>query len=188
LEDKVSELKKKIAALESADPDSSKLKAYKDELKELTGGSTAAPAGVTEIPGISEEDFDAAGTSKFAQVGLHLSEFGLPYWKTPGMSIAFPFTIISGPDTGKEGEIFTGVGKTALWKLKEILTALGVEIKKTKSGNIGFDFAEVASKQAQVLWTQQIDSRPLTEGGTGGSYTKPTSVLPVGAEAPETLV
>jgi len=188
LVDKVAELKKKISILESADPDSPKLQAYKAELTELTGATPATVEGVTEIPGASEEDYDSASASKFAQVGLHLSEFGMPYWKTPGMSIAFPFTITDGADKGKEGEIFTGVGKNALWKLKEILSALDVTMQKTKSGGIGFDFAQVAGKTAQVLWTQQVDSRSLMEGGTGGTYTKPVSVMSVGAAPPESLV
>ena len=188
-EDQISKLKEKIAALENADPSSSKLKGYKEELKKLTGKSGGtATAGIYTIPGASEEDYEAAGSSKFAQAGLHLSEFGMPYEKTPGLSLAFPFTIIAGADKGKESEIFAGLGKSALWKLKEILTALGVETIKTKGGGIGFDFADVAGKQAQVLWTTQRDTRPISEGGTGGSYTKPTSVLPIGAEIPEELL
>lgn len=168
--------------------DSPKYKALKDELKSLTKDSNPAPAGVFVIPGATEEDYEAASGSKFAQAGLHLSEFGMPIEKTPGVSIAFPFTIVAGADSGKEGAIYSGLGKNALWKLKEILTALGVEISKTKGGNIAFDPADVAGKQAQTLWVTQQDTRPLSEGGTGGSYTKPTSVLPIGAELPEGLL
>ena len=188
-EERIAKLKRTIEVLEESDPSSSKLKGYRDELKKLTGKSGgSATAGTFVIPGASEEDYETAGGSKFAQAGLHLSEFGMPYEKTPGMSLAFPFTIVAGNDKGKENEIFAGLSKSALWKLKEILTALGVEITKTKGGGIGFDFAEVAGKQAQVLWTTQKDTRPISEGGTGGSYTKPTSVLPIGAEIPEELL
>lgn len=182
MEDKASELKKRIAALESADPASKKLKEYKNELERLTKGAEVATAGLAEIPGISPEDYESAGASK---AGLHVSEFGMPYWKTPGISIAFPFTIIEGDATGTESEIFVGVSKKALFKLKEILVSLGVEIKKTKSGNVGFDFTEVAGKQGQTFWAMQKDIRPFDQGGTGSSYPKPISVLPLGAAPPE---
>jgi hypothetical protein len=188
-EERIEWLKKTIPIMESADPKSSKLKAYKDELAKLT--KKAAPISssstIAEIPA-TEEEYESAGGSKFAAPGVHKSEFGMPYWKTPGMTIAFPFTIVEGEDAGKENEIFAGVGKSALWKLKEVLSALGVEVKKTKAGNIAFDFAEVAGKQAQTLWTKQVDTRPLDEGGTGSTYSKPVSVLPLGAEPPENLV
>jgi hypothetical protein len=188
MEDKVQKLKDKISALREADPKSARLAEYEAELKKLTKGSATATAGAFVIPDATEEDYETAGGSKFAQAGLHLSEFGMPYEKTPGLSLAFPFTIVGSADKGKESEIFAGLSKAALWKLKEILTALGVETVKTKGGGIGFDFAEVAGKQAQVLWTTQKDTRPISEGGTGSSYTKPTSVLPIGAEIPEELL
>lgn len=189
MEDRVQKIKEKMKVYEDDGmTDSPKYKALKEELKSVTKGANPVPEGVFIIPGATEEDYEEAGSSKFAQAGLHLSEFGMPYEKTPGISLAFPFTIIAGEDKGKQNEIFAGLGKNALWKLKEILSALGVETTKTKSGGIGFDFAEVAGKQAQVLWTTQQDTRPLSQGGTGGSYTKPTSVLPIGAEIPEELL
>jgi len=190
MEDKISELKSKIkAAKEAGVPaNSPKLKSWETELAKLDKKASPATEGTFVIPGATEDEYEATSGSKFAKPGLHLSEFGMPYEKTPGMSLAFPFTIVAGDDKGKENEIFAGLGKNALWKLKEILIALGVEIKKTKGGGIGFDFAEVAGKQAQVLWRTQQDTRSLSEGGTGGSYTKPVSVLPIGAEIPEELL
>lgn len=189
-ETKIAELKSQIAILQDAAPDSPKLGKLKEELRKLGGSSSEANAGgLTEIPGVSDEDYESAGGSKFAQAGLHKSEFGMPYWKTPGISIAFPFTIIEGADEGKQNEIFAGVSKAAIWKLKEILLALGVKVgKNPKTGNIAFDFAEVASKIAQTLWQTQLDTRPAEEGGTGGSYTKPVSVLPLGSGAPKGIV
>lgn len=52
------------------------------------------------ISGATEEDYNKA-TSKFAAAGKHLSEAGMPYWKTPNQSIAFPFIIVEdGADNG----------------------------------------------------------------------------------------
>lgn len=187
MEDRIEKLKRTISVLEESDPKSSKLQGFKDELKKLTKSSPGATAGTFVIPGATEEDWEKT-SSQFPQAGIHLSEFGIPYEKTPGTSLAFPFTIVSGVSESKEGIIYAGLGKDARWKLKEILNALGVEIQKTKGGGIGFDFAEVAGKQAQVIYKLEPDKRPLSEGGTGGSFPKASTVLPIGAEIPETLM
>jgi len=138
------------------------------------------------IPDVNEEEYEKAG-SKFAAEGAHLSECGMPDWDTPGVSIKFPFTIVEkGDDKGKESKMSAGVGKSALWKLKEMLTALGVSIKVGEKGQVSFDPLECVGKKFLSVWTTEIDSRPASEGGKGGSYTKPTAALPVGAKT-ETL-
>ena len=134
------------------------------------------------IPQVTEEEYEKAG-SKFAKEGVHLSECGMPEWDTPGVSIKFPFTIIEeGEDKGKESKVSCGVKKEALWKLKEILTALGVPIKTNAEGGVALDPMACVGKQFQSVWTTEIDSRPASEGGKGGTYTKPTAALPVGAK------
>ena len=134
------------------------------------------------IPGVTEEEYEKSG-SKFATEGAHVSECGMPDWDTPGVSIKFPFTIIEeGEDKGKESKLSCGVGKTALWKLKEMLTALGVVTKVNDKGEVTFDPMACVGKQFQSIWTTEVDSRPASEGGKGGTYTKPTSALPLGAK------
>jgi len=138
------------------------------------------------IPDVTEQEYEKAG-SKFAAEGAHLSECGMPDWDTPGVSIKFPFTIIEeGEDNGKESKMSCGVGKTALWKLKEMLNALGIQIKVGAEGQVSFDPMECVGKQFLAVWTTEVDSRPASEGGKGGSYTKPTAALPKGAKT-ETL-
>jgi len=130
---------------------------------------------------VTEEEYEKAG-SKFATAGARLSECGMPEWKTPGVSIEFPFTIIEeGPDKGKEGSLFCGVVKKSLWKLREMLTALGVEYT-TKDGKVTFDSVQCAGKQFLAVYTKEVDDRPAEEGGTGTHYTKASSALPVGAK------
>lgn len=180
--DKIAELQKKIKTAKDLGEEELVAK-YENELAKLTGGAPASSGGDFVIPGITEEEYESAG-SKFANAGCHMSEFGMPYWKTPGMSIAFPFTIVDGPDKNKNGEIAAGVGKNAVWKLREILTALNVTIGKDKTGNIKFDPSEVAGKRGQTIWTLQKDTRPAEEGGKGGTYTKPTSVIAEDAAPP----
>jgi len=133
------------------------------------------------IPDTTEEEYEKAG-SKFAAEGAHLSECQMPDWDTPGVSIKFPFTIVEGADKGKESKISCGVSKTALWKLKEMLTALGVSIKIGEGGKVSFDPMECVGKQFLSVWTTEVDSRPASEGGKGGTYTKPTAALPKGAK------
>lgn len=130
---------------------------------------------------VTEEEYEKAG-SKFAKAGAHLSECDMPEWKTPGVSIAFPFTILEeGIDKGLKGDIFCGVGKDSIWKLKEMLAALGVKYT-VKDGKVAFNSTQCAGKQFQSIWTEEVDTRPVEEGGKGTHYTKPTSALPVGAK------
>jgi len=127
---------------------------------------------------MSPEEFEKAG-SKFANVGLHLAEMGLPEWENINSSIRFPFIIIEqGLDNGKEGKIVAGVSNKAAWKIKEILVALGVSSKTDATGKVAFNGDDCVGKQFKVLYTEQIDSRTPEEGGTGTKYTKAETAYP----------
>lgn len=132
------------------------------------------------IGGATEEDYNKA-TSKFAGVGKHLSEAGMPYWKTPNQSIAFPFIIIEdGADNGKAGEIIAGVSEKGVWKLRQTLDALGVTVTFKSVNGVkrpAFDANEVPGKQFFSLWEEFTDSRSPEEGGKGSKYTKPTTAV-----------
>lgn len=134
---------------------------------------------------VTPEEYESAG-SKFANAGAHLSKISeMPDWDTPGVSIKFPFVIIDGVNAGIEGKISCGVKKDGIWKLKEMLTALGVDVV-IKDGKPTFDPMSCIEKQFLTVWTEEVDSRTPEEGGKGTKYTKPTSALPVGAKV-ETL-
>lgn len=125
---------------------------------------------------VTEEEFEKAG-SKFASVGEHLSEVTNVDWENPGTSIKFEFRIVAeGPDSGKEAKIVAGVSKSAMWKLKEILEALGVQYQ-VKNGKVTFDSAVCLGKQFKSVWTEQVDSRTPEEGGKGTKYTKATGAI-----------
>jgi len=127
---------------------------------------------------VTPEEYETAG-SKFATPGLHLVELGMPEWETPGQSIRFPFIIVEeGPDNMKDGKLVAGISKAAMWKLKEILAAAGVPATKTADGKMTFDKNTVAGKQIKVLYTQEVDSRPVEEGGKGTKYTKASAAYP----------
>jgi hypothetical protein len=181
------ELKDKIAKLKGLGEDDLVAK-YERELATMQSKPVAekASAGDFVIP-VTEEEFEKI-TSKFAQVGLHVSEFGMPEWKTPNVSIAFPFTITEGVDKGKGNEITAGVAPNAVWKLREILTALEVPYKKTNKGQVAFSPMDVVGKIGKTQWIEQKDTRSVEEGGKGTTYTKPVSVLPLSASAPEDIV
>ena len=169
----VQELKDKIAKLESMGENDLAAK-YKAELSSRESGAGKVPGTPISgdiVIGISPDEFEKSG-SKFAAPGLHLSVFGLPYWKTPGKSLAFPYVISEGDDTDKEGELYCGVSKEAAWKIKEILKALGVSYKPS-NGLVAFNPADVAGKYGKVLYTQVQDERSADEGGKGTIYTKP---------------
>ena len=189
-EARVEQLKRDIEALEPLEGTAGLVSEKKAELAKLEG-SAAPPAkkkgdkdmveeGVIEFP-VSEEEWDKA-RSKFAKAGLHLSEMGMPYVKTAGKSIAFPFTIVEdGEDNGTDGEIFAGMTPDSIWKAKEILNAVGVPYRVV-NGKVQFAPSECVSKQFMSLWVEQVDSRTAAEGGKGTKYTKPTGAVKVGAE------
>lgn len=187
-EKQITELKDKIKVLENlpGEGEADLVKSYKKELAKLEGNKeegtkvTEENVGNFEIP-MTQDEYEAAG-SKFANEGTHVSEMGLPSWDTPGRSIAFPFTIVEGVDAGKENKISAGVGPTAVWKLKEVLAAVGVAVKIV-NGKPNFNGAECVGKKFLSVWTKEMDTRSAEEGGKGGTYTKPTSALPITAKA-----
>jgi len=195
--DKTQELQRKIDILTKQGVPDSVIQKYRKELEELEGTSEirqnakqkevaqTSMAGFTDegfVLDVTPEEMEKAG-SKFALPGLHLSEMGLPEWETPGQSLRFPFTIIEdGPDAGKESKLVAGIRPGAIWKLKEILQAVGVPYKATADGKVAFNHMEVVGKQFMSLWVKQKDSRPVEEGGKGTEYTKPTSAYPVGTK------
>lgn len=157
---------------------------YQAQLTALEAGKpaqgNAAPAGAGKIViQVTPEEFDKAG-SKFAKPGLQESIFGMPYWEQAGVSLSFPFTICLGSDEGIESKISTGADKKSAWKIKEILSGLGVKYD-IMNNMVAFDPADVAGKQGATLWAQQRDSRSVDEGGKGTVYTKPLSVYPSGS-------
>jgi len=165
----INELQEKVAKYKSMG-ETELANKYQAELdsKMNKGGS---PASGDIVLNVSPEDFEKA-TSKFAAPGLHLSVFGMPYWKTVGKSLAFPYQICEGEDDGKEGEIFCGISKDAAWKIKEILKAINVSYKN-QNGLVAFNPADVAGKKGNVLYAQVKDNRSAEEGGKGTIYTKP---------------
>lgn len=138
---------------------------------------SASTAGMIVLDA-SVDEFETSN-SKFANKGLHVSEFGTPLWHTPGVSLDFPFTIIEGPNKGLEGAISAGVSKAACWKIKEILTAVGAAYTSTKDGRVAFNPDDVAGKKALVQWDEFKDDRSPEEGGKGTVYTKPTKALKI---------
>lgn len=182
----VKELKDKIKVLEQLPgaEEQELVRKYKDDLARLQGKEIKETMSeenqdtTFEIPSMSEEEYEAAG-SKFAQEGVHLSEMGMPSWDTPGKSIAFPFTIIEeGEDAGKESKISAGVSKDAVWKLKEILKAVGVS-HSVINGKVTFDGMECVGKKFGSVWIKQLDKRSPEEGGKGGTYTKATGAIAI---------
>jgi len=175
----ISELQEKVAKYRSMG-ETELANKYQAELDGKMSKGAPAPGDI--VLQVSPEDFEKA-TSKFAAPGLHLAVFGMPYWKTVGRSLGFPYQICEGEDDGKEGEIYCGISPEAAWKIKEILKALGVSYKN-QNGLVAFNPADVAGKKAKVLYAQVKDTRSPAEGGRGTIYTKPaesTNVFPADA-------
>jgi hypothetical protein len=184
----VAELEDKIKTLKSIG-EVDRAKELEAELAALTGTKQQEVEHVAEtdefvLDQVTQDEYEHAG-SKFAAVGKHLSEMGAIYWKTPNKSIAFPFTIIEdGPDNGKTGELIAGVEKKSIWKLHEVLDAIGVSMGTKVVNGIKkpmFDANEIPGKQFYSDWTPQRDTRSQEEGGTGREYAKPTAAIALSA-------
>lgn len=180
------ELRAEIAALEKVEGTEGLVAEKRKQLAVMEKGGKVVDQkkgvgrSADDLP-FSEDDWEKA-TSKFATVGEHVSEFGVPYWKTAGKSIAFPFVITEeGIDAGKEGEIVAGVEPHSVWKLKEILRAIGWDMDKKPRYSEIVEFAP--GKSVKTIWTVQVDSRSPEEGGKGGRYTKPTGAVSLETES-----
>jgi hypothetical protein len=191
-EQKIVELSDKIATLKGIG-ETDRAAELEAELAQLTG-KAAAPA---ELPPAEESaatdefvlpvtaDEYEKSSSKFAAVGKHLSEAGAIYWKTQGQTIGIPFTIIEdGPDHGKTGEFFCSVLPKGVWKTKQILEAMGVNVGTKNVNGVKrpvFDANEIPGKQFYSVWTEQVDTRSPEEGGKGSKYNKATDAVGLGA-------
>lgn len=149
---------------------------------------------------VSEEEFEKAG-SKFisfspndplGKLYAKQIEMDVPDWDTPGVSIKFPVRIIGpegDPDIGKEDKLSCGVSPDAIWKLKDVLNALGVSLEMREGADEKkhpvFDTDAVAGKQAVGCWELQAGSK----GGdpTKGTikYPKLVTIMPAGQVAKE---
>lgn len=112
---------------------------------------------------ISKDDYDKS-VSKFitfpptADVGstqVREVELKTVDWDTPGQSIQFPVVVTEkGDDEGKKDKISAGIGETAVWKLKEILGRLGIEVKDV-NGKPAFNCDSLKGKKLFGEWIMQ---------------------------------
>lgn len=131
---------------------------------------------------VSPEEYEVAGSKFVSQPGAYKSKITeMPDWDTPGVSIKFPFTITEGVEEGKRNKLSCGVRADAVWKLKEMLAAIGVPVE-VKDGKPTFNPMACIEKEFLSVWTPDADTRTPEEGGKGGTYNKPTGALPIGAK------
>lgn len=142
---------------------------------------------------VTAKEYESAG-SKFvvfpanAQVGdvqYRDVEIGAVDWGTPGESIKFPVTITEeGADEGKIDKLTCGVKSQAVWKLKETLRELGVEVKIV-NGKPRFDTDELTGMTAIGIWTMQEGYKGGDETAEKVRYPKLTALV---KSKPETII
>ena len=140
---------------------------------------------------VTEKEYKEAG-SKFiafppdAIVGdtqVREIELGMPDWDTPGQSIKFPVTVTQdGQDKDKKEKISCGVTSIGVWKLKAVLSALGVEYKKV-GDKVAFNSDDVTGISAFGIWTFQEGRKGGDPNAEKVKYPKLTDIT---AEAPAT--
>ena len=107
-------------------------------------------------------------------------ELDMPDWDTPGQSIKFPVRIAStDSDGGKEDKLSCGVAQNAVWKLKETLFNLGVDVT-FKDDAPHFNSEEVAGKKAVGEWEIQMGSKGGDPAQGQTKYPKLVALLPAG--------
>jgi len=191
------ELERKISILTKQGVPDSVIQKYRKELEKLKGASEAeqntkqeevaqsmSPGGQFTDSGFvidtTPEEWEASDSKYPSRTGLLLSEAQMPDWKTPGVSLDFPFTIIeSGPDEGKEGHIYTSLKK---FSLQPVLNAMGVKLEFTPDGKPKFNHLEVPGKQFLSHWVMKKDERSAAEGGTGKTFPYCAGAYPIGTK------
>jgi len=142
---------------------------------------------------MTSEEFEKAG-SKFISfspgdpVGkLYFKniEMDMPDWDNVGISIKFPVRIVGKDvDAGKEEKLSCGVGIAAVWKLKDVLEALGVKLEMRqgadKKKHPVFNSDDVAGKKAVGCWEIQIGSKGGDPSRGETKYPKLVSIYPAG--------
>ena len=149
-----------------------------------------------ELPGVTEEDYQSAG-SKFvtfppgAKVGdSHFLdiEIGMVDWDTPGSSMKVPIKVTEeGPDKGKEEKLSFGVLPNGIWKGKEIYRAITGRDMPMKEGADGkrhpvIDPMALAGKAAVGHWQMQKGVKGGVVGAETVTYPKLVAILPAGGK------
>jgi len=142
---------------------------------------------------VTAKEFESAGSkfitfpanAKVGDVQYRDVEVGQVDWDTPGQSIKFPVTVIeAGPDEGKKEKISCGVKPEAVWKLKETLRELGVEVKMV-NGKPKFDTDDIVGAKAVGVWTMQEGHKGGDESAEKVRYPKLTALV---KSKPETII
>ena len=173
----VDELKGQIKRLKDMEEGEDAWGKYQTELDKKLGKSSEP----SSTGGVSQEDWDAAG-SKYAKEGLHKSEFYAGEWKNTNVSVLLKFVISdeNDEDNGKEGELWPGIGPSAIFRFKEICKALGVDPiwKRDKTLDVVAMFPKFAGKVGMVHYAMKKTNK-------GNMIAAPLTVYKVGAELPE---
>jgi hypothetical protein len=183
-EAKIKSLKAKIAKEE--DPEiKTMLEAKLAELED------AGDDGYLEAD-FGEETMDNAG-GQFPCAGEWPAVFGKPSIYKSKSSFVFPFSIpapgytapfaLDGMADGPQGKLYPGRTAASAWKLKEILTALGVQWSTNPdTGNVRFKPADVEGKVGKVVYKiEGTYPDPLTGKQVASTIATPQSVIPVGS-------
>ena len=140
---------------------------------------------------MNEEELEKAG-SKFITIPAGKKEVSRKIeitmdagWDTPGKSVKFPIVVIEeGVDLAKTDKLSAGIGKEAVFKIKDCCVALGVNYhqfytkvetgdgSKKISFNLNKFVAAVVGKQAYGIWKLQEGWKGGVVGGEKVEYSK----------------
>jgi hypothetical protein len=131
---------------------------------------------------IDEKTWETTGSKYISKPGNYLAQMQMPKWKTAGKSYEFPFIITQeGVDKGKSDSSYPSMNRFAL---EPFFAACGVKFE-FDNGRLAFEKTDFVNKPFIAVYTDQPDNRPASEGGTGKSFVKFASALPVSSGSSE---
>lgn len=130
---------------------------------------------------IDEKTWEETGSKFISAAGEYVAQFQMPKWKQANKSYEFPFVITDEREAGKSDSGFASMNKFAL---EPYFKAAGVKIE-FENGKLAFDKAAFVNKSFIAVYTDQLDNRPVSEGGTGKTFVKLFAVKPIAKQSNE---
>jgi hypothetical protein len=130
---------------------------------------------------IDEKTWSETGSKFVTAPGEYIAKLQMPKWKSANKAYEFPFVITDEREAGKEGSGFASMNRFAL---EPAFKAAGVKIE-FENGKLAFDKTDFVNKAVLAVYTDQPDTRPASEGGTGKTFVKFLTFKSIAKESQE---
>jgi hypothetical protein len=129
---------------------------------------------------IDEKTWNETGSKFMSKAGNYLAVFQMPRWKHQNKSYEFPFVIEQEGDD--KGKMDSGFASLTQFALMPYFKAAGIQ-PAFENGRLAFEKTDFINKKFIAVYTDQPDTRNAAEGGTGKTFVKLFTVLPIEGES-----